>query len=62
VRGHYALPLLWRDAVIGWGNLKWRDGRLDADLGYVAGRPPSDPAFATALDDELTRFQAFMDA
>jgi uncharacterized protein YcaQ len=31
--GHYTLPLLWRDQVIGWGNLTWRDGRLDAQLG-----------------------------
>ncbi len=61
VRGHYALPLLWRDEVIGWGNLKWREGRLQADLGYVAGRPPRDPAFDAALADELARFQAFME-
>ncbi|MBX9745584.1 MAG: winged helix DNA-binding domain-containing protein, partial [Hyphomonadaceae bacterium] len=28
VRGYYALPLLWRDAVIGWGNLSVVDNRL----------------------------------
>ncbi len=28
VRGYYALPLLWRDQVIGWGNLALApDGR-----------------------------------
>ena len=39
VRGYYALPLLWRDQVIGWGNLALeRDGRLQAELGYVDGQ------------------------
>ena len=28
VRGYYALPLLWRDQVIGWGNLAVQDGAL----------------------------------
>ena len=31
VRGYYALPLLWRDRVIGWGNLAVDSGRLVAD-------------------------------
>ena len=36
VRGYYALPLLWRDQVIGWGNLALAPtARLMADLGYV---------------------------
>ena len=34
-RGYYALPMLWRDQVIGWGNLAVIDGRLHADFGYV---------------------------
>ncbi len=60
VRGHYALPLLWRDRVIGWGNLTQRDGQLDADIGYVAGRPPRDAGFRRALDDELGRMGQFL--
>jgi hypothetical protein len=58
--GYYALPLLWRDRVIGWGNLVWRDGRLDAQLGYVAGHAPRGRAFRRALDDELGRIGAFL--
>jgi hypothetical protein len=58
--GHYALPLLWRGQVIGWGNLGWRDGRLDARLGYVAGRAPREAAFRRALDEELARFTEFL--
>jgi uncharacterized protein YcaQ len=59
-RGYYALPLLWRDEVIGWGNLAWREGRLEAETGYVAGRPPRERAFRVALDEELARMQAFL--
>ena len=58
--GHYALPLLWRGQVIGWGTLAWRDGQLDAQLGYVAGRAPREPSFRRALDEELARFTAFL--
>ncbi len=60
VRGYYALPLLWRDQVIGWGNLSWRDGKLDAELGYVRGRQPRDAAYRRALEAELARMQAFL--
>lgn len=60
VRGYYALPLLWGEQVIGWGNLAWRDGRLDASLGYVDGRAPRNRAFRQALDDELERMTRFL--
>jgi uncharacterized protein YcaQ len=60
VRGYYALPLLWGDAVIGWGNLKWLDGRLDAELGYAAGQAPRDRVFRAGLADELERIAAFL--
>ncbi len=60
VRGYYALPMLWRDQVIGWGNLAWRDAKLKANIGYVDGKPPRDAAFKRALDNELHRIQAFL--
>lgn len=60
VRGYYALPLLWHDQVIGWGNLTVVGGRLVAKLGYQAGQAPRDPAFGRALRDELARMQAFL--
>lgn len=59
-RGYYALPMLWRDHVVGWGNLGLRDGRLLVDLGYVSGRAPREAAFAAALDGELDRIWAFL--
>jgi uncharacterized protein YcaQ len=58
--GYYALPLLWRDQVIGWGNLAWRDGRLAAQFGYVAGRAPRDRAFRNALDAEIAGTATFL--
>jgi len=60
LRGYYALPMLWRDQVIGWGNLAVAGGVLGADIGYVAGRPPREAAFRTALDTELSRITVFL--
>jgi uncharacterized protein YcaQ len=60
--GYYALPLLWRDRVIGWGNLAVTEGRLAAELGYVAGRAPRDLAFPRALALELERMARFLGA
>jgi uncharacterized protein len=60
VRGYYALPLLWREQVIGWGNLSVVDGALVSAIGYQSGRAPRDQAFRLGLDDELARIQAFL--
>jgi hypothetical protein len=59
-RGYYALPLLWRDRAIGWGNVTMRGGHPHASFGYVAGRAPRDRAFAIALDAELARMHRFL--
>ena len=58
--GYYALPLLWRDRVIGWGNVSVKNGTLQADLGYVASRPPRDREFRQALEEELDRLRLFL--
>ena len=60
VRGYYALPLLWQDTVIGWGNVSVTDGQLQAELGYAAGKPPRDAAYRRALADELEQLRAFL--
>jgi uncharacterized protein YcaQ len=57
--GYYALPLLWRDRVIGWGNVSIQEGRLRWKLGYVA-RPPREPAFRRALEEEQDRMRVFL--
>jgi uncharacterized protein YcaQ len=58
--GYYALPLLWRDRVIGWGNLSVVDGELRAEVRYLTGRPPTDPVFKRELREELNRIRAFL--
>jgi uncharacterized protein len=58
--GYYALPLLWRDRVIGWGNITVRDGRLHAKFGYVQSRRPRDRGFARELDAEVERMRLFL--
>jgi uncharacterized protein YcaQ len=58
--GYYALPLLWRDRVIGWGNLAMKNSALTTEFGYVAGRPPWDRAFARELEGELERMRVFL--
>jgi uncharacterized protein YcaQ len=57
--GYYALPLLWKDRVIGWGNVALRNGELHADLGFVESRP-SERAFGRELDIELDRMRGFL--
>jgi uncharacterized protein len=59
VRGYYALPLLWRDQVIGWANVSAENGALQTGFGFVEKRP-AEKAFTTALDDELQRMSAFL--
>jgi uncharacterized protein YcaQ len=60
LRGYYALPLMWRDAVIGWGNLSVSNGNLVPSFGFTNGRAPRGPAFRQALDAELARFETFL--
>jgi uncharacterized protein YcaQ len=56
--GYYAMPLLWRDEVIGWGNLSVVGGRLQADIGYVSGQSPRDVGYRSALEAELASMAA----
>jgi uncharacterized protein len=60
VRGHYALPLLWRDEVIGWTNAGVKGGELKVESGYVAGSPPRDAGFEGAMADEVERLRLFL--
>ena len=57
--GYYALPLLWRDRVIGWGNLLVKSGTLQSDFGYVTSAPRS-RVFRRALEEELHRLGVFL--
>jgi uncharacterized protein YcaQ len=58
--GYYALPLLWRDRVLGWGNVSVKNGTLRSNFGYIASRPPHGRAFPRALEEELNRLRVFL--
>lgn len=58
--GHYALPMLWGERMLGWANLKVVNGRLHHELGFVGPRP-RDEAFNVALDEALQQMQLFLD-
>ncbi len=58
--GYYAMPLLWRDRVIGWGNLSVKNGELNSELGYVASHAPRDRSFKRELEAELERMRVFL--
>ena len=57
--GYYALPLIWRDRVIGWGNLSVTNGELESEFGYVGTRP-RDRTFKRELEAELDRMRGFL--
>jgi uncharacterized protein YcaQ len=58
--GYYALPLLWRDRVIGWANLSTKNNALDYALGFVEGSAPNDRNFKPELEAELDRVREFL--
>jgi len=58
--GYYALPMLWRDHVIGWANVATQDGGLHVQTGYVTGSAPKGRGFKVALDEECDRMSAFL--
>lgn len=58
--GYYALPILWRDGVVGWGNVAVDSGELRCSLGYNNGRAPRDKLFRKGLNAELERMRAFL--
>jgi uncharacterized protein YcaQ len=57
--GYYALPLLWRDQVIGWVNAGLDGGRLRVEPGFIA-KAPRGRDFQRAFDAEAARLAAFL--
>ena len=70
VRGYYAMPMLWRDDVVGWVNVAsgWsglrrcesRGGKLDVDVGFINARPRG-AEFRRELDAEIARLAEFLE-
>lgn len=59
LRGFYAMPLMYDDAVIGWVNLSVVDKALRIERGLVTAEPTK-RAFRTAFDDEVSRMERFL--
>jgi uncharacterized protein YcaQ len=59
--GYYALPVLWRDDVIGWANAALRDDVLAVEVGY-ARKAPRDTAFRRELAAEADRLRESLGA
>ena len=58
--GYYALPMLWRDQVIGWANVTRGETGPVIQCGYVAGRAPRDRGFKQALEQDIESLKAFL--
>lgn len=57
--GYYALPMLYRDQVIGAANLTTAAGSLHSDLRIIHERP-TERAFAQGLERELSAITQFL--
>lgn len=58
--GYYALPLLWNDRIVGWGNLGVVEGELRSAFGYHDSAAPASAEFRGALSAELDRMTQFL--
>jgi uncharacterized protein len=58
--GHYAIPMLWGEQMLGWANLKVIDGQLQHELGFTGSRPRGS-GFKLALDEALHQMQQFLE-
>ncbi len=54
VRGYYAMPLLFGDAIIGWANV----AKGEVDIGFATSRP-KDKTFDRELEREIVRIRTF---
>lgn len=57
--GYYALPLLWRDEVIGWANAAVADATLQVEIG-LTGRHRISRDLRLALDAEVASMATFL--
>jgi uncharacterized protein YcaQ len=57
--GYYAMPMLWRDDVIGWVNVVNRGGSSVVEPGFRTVQPP-DSEFRTEFEAEVARLQVFL--
>jgi len=58
-RGYYAMPMLWKDDIIGWANANVHDGQLSIDVGFAKARPGGN-TFQDELEAEFQRLSSFL--
>jgi uncharacterized protein YcaQ len=58
-RGYYAMPVLWRNDVIGWANASLAENRLVVSIGYALKRPRV-KAFRSAIEEEVDAMALFL--
>lgn len=56
--GYYAMPLLWRDDVVGWVNVSNRLGQLKVEPGFSKRKPP-ETVFQREFEAEVERLRLF---
>ena len=57
--GYYAMPVLWKDDVIGWANATVEDHKLHVHFGYVSQKP-YEPAYQSAAESEVAHMAKFL--
>lgn len=57
--GYYAMPVLWREQIVGWANASVNEGQLIVHFGYVAGRPDEEK-YREAAELEVIRLARFL--
>ena len=57
--GYYAMPMLWHDRIIGWGNVSVKHGAPVCEFGYVKTQP-RDRVFKRELEAEVDRLKTFL--
>jgi uncharacterized protein YcaQ len=59
--GYYAMPLLWRGVVVGWGNVSVSAKRgMQTSFGYTNPKTPRSTEFQIALTREVERLRVFL--
>jgi uncharacterized protein len=59
LRGYYALPMLWRDSIIGWANVRVEKRVMSVEFGFV-DKKPDDLDFSSELEKEINRLEIFL--
>lgn len=57
--GYYAMPVLWRESMIGWANASIENDCLMVDFGYINKRP-DDSAYQKAAANEVADLAIFL--